>query len=164
MPASRSMDLEALIQRLIREEVEFVLIGGFASVLHGAPVLTRDVDVCIRFSRENLVRLVAAIGDLHPRHRITPQRLPLEITDQNWNIFKNIYLETDLGILDCLGEVAGIGGFDQAAELSEEVSLSVGRLRILTLDALIRAKEAAGREHDLKTVAYLKAIKAKRQE
>jgi hypothetical protein len=104
-----------------------------------------------------------AIGDLHPRHRLAAQRLPLEITDQNWYIFKNIYVETDLGILDCLGDVAGIGGIDQAVAVSEETTMSFGRFRILNLDGLIRAKEAAGREHDLKTVGYLKAIKAKRR-
>jgi hypothetical protein len=158
------MDFEALIGRLIQGRVEFVLIGGLASVMHGAPVVTRDVDVCIRFSRENLDRLVGAIGDLHPRHRITPQRLPLEITDQNWEMFKNIYLDTDLGVLDCLGEVAGVGKFEAALAVSEEITVSAGTFRILTLDALIRAKTAAGREHDLRTVGYLNAIKAKRTE
>jgi len=158
------MEFEALIGRLIQGRVEFVLIGGLASVLHGAPVVTRDIDICIRFSRENLDRLLVAIGDSHPRHRMTPQRLPLEITDQNWAMFKNIYLQTDLGILDCLGEVAGIGKFDEALAVSEEITVSVGTFRILTLDALIHAKIAAGREHDLKTVGYLNAIRAKRKE
>jgi hypothetical protein len=156
------MDLEAIIGRLIQYRVEFVLIGGLASIMHGAPMITQDVDVCIRFSRENLNRLVAAVGDLHPYHRITPQRLPFEITDQNWEALKNIYLQTDLGVLDCLGNVAGIGGFDEVYAVSEEIKVSVGAFRILSLDSLIRAKEAAGREHDLRTVGYLKAIKGKR--
>ena len=157
------VNFEAIIRRLINLQVDFVLIGGLASIMHGAPVVTNDVDVCLRFSRDNLDRLVKAIGDLHPRHRLAAQRLPLEINDENWNIFKNIYVETDLGILDCLGEVAGIGGIDQAVAVSEETTMSFGTFRILNLDGLIRAKEAAGREHDLKTVGYLRAIKAKRQ-
>lgn len=157
------MDLEAIIRRLIEHKVEFVLIGGLASIMHGAPVITHDVDVCLKFSRENLDRLVASLRDLHPRHRITPQRLPFEITDLNWSAFKNVYLETDFGVLDCLGEVAGIGEFEKVFEVSEQITLSVGTFRILSLDAIITAKVAAGRTHDLKTVGYLRAIKSKRE-
>ena len=41
------MELEKILARLIQGEVEFVLVGGFASVFHGAPVVTEDVDVCL---------------------------------------------------------------------------------------------------------------------
>jgi hypothetical protein len=157
------MDLVEILARLIRNEVEFVLVGGFASVVQGAPVVTEDVDVCFHFTYENLERLVKAIGDLHPKHRITPQRLRFEVTEENWTMFKNLYLETDLGVLDCLGEIAGIGGFAEALVSAEEVELEFGKFRTLTIDALIRAKEAVGRPHDMATARHLKLIKAKRE-
>jgi len=42
-------DLESLLGRLIRGDVEFVVVGGFAAVAHGASLLTQDLEVCCAF-------------------------------------------------------------------------------------------------------------------
>src|SRR5450756_1639971 len=95
-----------LLQRLIEQKVEFVVIGGVCGVLHGAALVTYDLDICCRFSRENLRKIETAVKDLHPRHRLTANKLPLELTDELCDSLKNIYLTTDLGVLDCLGAVS----------------------------------------------------------
>ena len=76
-------DFETVVRRLGEHGVEFVLIGGIAAVAHGASVVTFDVDVCCSFRPENLFRLQRALADLHPVHRMTPQKLPLDITEEN---------------------------------------------------------------------------------
>jgi hypothetical protein len=157
------MEFEEVLKRLTQSGVEFVLIGGFAAITHGVSVLTEDLDVCIRFDKANLDRLVRALDGLHPRHRITPQRIPFVIEESNWNHLKNLYLELDNGVLDCLGEVAGIGKFDEVLCASETIRLPFGDCRILTIDQLIRAKEAVGRPKDLFTVRQLMLIKTKRE-
>ncbi|HEY1717764.1 MAG TPA: hypothetical protein VGH42_05640 [Verrucomicrobiae bacterium] len=68
-------------------------------------------------------------------------------------------MKTDLGIVDCLGKVLGIGNFEEVLKNSVEVELPVGKCRILDIDALIRAKEAMGRDHDKITAKHLKEIK-----
>lgn len=156
------MEFERLLRRLFEHNIEFVLVGGFAANLHGTRDVTQDIDVCLKFSRENLGRLSQAVADLHAVHRLTPNRIPFEITDSNWQSFKNIYLQTDWGVLDCLGEVAGIGDYGRALPLSTLIPLPFGDCPILTIEALIRAKEAIARPHDLRTVAALKAIQLKR--
>lgn len=150
--------MSELTRRLIEAQVEFVLVGGFAAVAHGVTLVTRDVDVCCRFSEANLMRIQAALTDLHPVYRSRPD-MPLELTPELCASLKNLYLKTDLGIVDCLGEVLGIGNFDEVSKNSIEVELPVGKCRILDIDALIRAKEAMDRDHDRITVAYLKEIK-----
>ena len=157
------MELERLLQRLIEHKVEFVLVGGFAAALYGTGIVTLDVDVCLNLSQENLARLTTALADLHPVHRLTPNRLPFEITDANWQSFKNIYLQTDFGILDCLGEVAGIGDYEKALPLSTPLPLSFGVCQILKIEALIRAKETMARPNDLRTVSLLKGIVARQK-
>jgi predicted nucleotidyltransferase len=152
---------KALLSRLKEQKVEFVIIGGVCGVLHGASLVTLDLDICCRFSRENLRRIEAAVKDLHPRHRLTANKLPLELTDELCDSLKNIYLNTDLGILDCLSEVSGIGNYEQVLRQSIPHSMSYGEFRILNLDALIAAKSAAGREKDLDAVRLLQAIKEK---
>ena len=147
-----------LLERLIQHHVDFVVIGGVCGVLHGVALVTFDLDICCRFSRDNLRRIEAAVKDLHPQHRLTANKLPLELTDELCDSLKNIYLKTDLGILDCLGEVAGLGNYDQVRARSILYKMSYGEFPILSLEALIAAKEAAGREKDLYAVRLLRAL------
>ena len=67
-------------------------------------------------------------------------------------------MKTDLGIVDCLGEVLGVGSFDEVLKNSVEVELPYGKCRILDIETLIRAKEAMNRDHDRITVKHLKEI------
>src|SRR5688572_7004297 len=150
--------LSELVRRLIAGHVEFVLVGGFAAVAHGVMLVTRDVDICCRFSESNLMRIQTALADVNAVHRSRPD-LPLALTPDQCASLKNLYLKTDLGVLDCLGEVLGVGGYDAVVVHSVEVELPVGRCRVIDIDALIQAKEAMGRDHDRITVKHLKEIK-----
>jgi len=143
---------------LIASQVEFVLVGGFAAAAHGVTLVTRDVDICCRFSEANLMRIQKAFADLHPVHRPRTD-LPLQLTPEQCASLKNLYLKTDLGAVDCLGEVLGIGNFDEVLKDSVELQLPCGNCRIISIDALIRAKEAMNRNHDRITVHCLKEIK-----
>jgi len=157
-------NFENLLTRLIEHQVEFVLVGGFAATAYGSTLLTQDVDICMRFSVENSMRLHAALTDLHPVHRMTPQRLPLRLTPETCKGLKNLYLDTDLGQLDCLGAIQGVGDFEQVKEQSIEVHLPAGVCRVLNLDALIRSKEAMGRSRDKESLLQLRAIRQRRKE
>jgi hypothetical protein len=150
-------NLSELTRRLIAAQVEFVLVGGFAAVAHGVAMVTRDVDICCRFSEANLMRIQAAFEGLHPVHRSRPD-MRLQLTPEQCASLKNLYLKTDLGVVDCLGEILGIGGFEDVLKNSVEVELPYGKLRIIDIQALIRAKEAMNRDHDRIAVKHLKEI------
>ncbi len=152
-------DDRALLARLNQHQVDFVIVGGVACVLHGASYVTFDLDICIRLAAENLYRIQAALEDLHPFHRLSGKKLPLELTDELCTRLKNMYLQTDLGTLDCLGEIAGIGDYDKVAGSSIVMPFPFGNCRALSLDALIASKEAAGRDKDLSALRFLRAIK-----
>lgn len=156
-------DLSILVQQLITAQVECVLVGGYAAIVHGVSLVTQDVDFCCRFSEENLLRLQSAVADLHPVHRLTPQKLPLNLAPGQCGNLKNLYLRTDLGILDCISEVLGIGGYDQVFQDSQPLQLSNGVCQVLNIDSLIRAKEAMNRRHDRITADLLRAIKERSQ-
>jgi hypothetical protein len=157
-------NFENLLTRLIEHEVEFVLVGGFAATAYGSTMLTQDVDICMRFSPDNLMRLQKALSDLHPVHRMTPQRLPLRLTPETCASLKNLYLDTDLGQLDCLGLIQGVGDFEEVKRHSIEVCLPAGVCRILSLDALIWSKEAMKRPRDRESLLQLRAIRQRLQE
>jgi hypothetical protein len=153
--------LTDILKRLVEAKVEFSLIGGLASRHYGVTLVTEDVDICARFTLENLQRIESAVKNFHPRHRLTANRLPLEMNEQLFRGLKNLYLITDLGVLDCLGEVAGVGDFDAVLQKSELKQFPFGRCHVLGIEALIDAKKTVGRPHDLAAVTQLAAIKEK---
>src|SRR5437763_10977399 len=108
-----------LLQRLSDAGVEFVVVGGFAAVAHGSSLVTKDVDVCTRFDLPNVTRILTALNGIHPRHRMRPDKLPLADEPARFEGFKNLYVLTDLGMIDFLGELPGWGTFADALEHSE---------------------------------------------
>jgi len=152
---------KALLLRLKERQVEFIIIGGVCGIMHGVTLVTTDLDLCCRFTTGNLRRIETAVKDLHPFHRLAANKLPFQLTDELCSRLKNLYLQTDLGKLDCLSEVKAVGDYEAALRHSIAFKLSYGEFRILDIDALIAAKEAVGGEHDLAAVRQLRAIKEK---
>ncbi len=155
--------LEQLIERLVRHEIEFVLVGGYAAMLYGVSLLTRDIDVCVPFTRENLEKIHAAFADAHPYHRDTMNQRPFEISPGFEQRLRNLYLATDDGQIDLLGEVLGVGEFAKVHAASVEAVASFGKYRVLNIDALIAAKEAMGRDRDKAAVIQLRGIRTAAQ-
>ncbi len=153
-----------LLERLVDAGVGFVLVGGYAGVVYGCTYVTQDVDICCNFSTANLLTLQEALSDLHPVHRMTPGKRPLELTVSNAVEFKNLYLDTDFGPIDCLSEVQGLGDYSQVVQASASIEVEGRQLRVLTIDALIAAKEAMNRARDREAVRQLKALRRLRGE
>lgn len=49
--------LSQLPQRLSDADVDFVVIGGFAALIHGSTLVTRDLDLCAVLSHEDVAKL-----------------------------------------------------------------------------------------------------------
>jgi ATP phosphoribosyltransferase regulatory subunit HisZ len=71
----------------------------------------------------------------------------------------NFTLQTTIGPVDLLGEVAGGGRYDDLAKTAISADLFGFTIRCLDLDALIRTKRAAGRPRDLEAIAELEALR-----
>lgn len=154
------MILSELLQRLCDADVDFVVVGGFAALIHGSTLVTRDLDICAVLSQEDVAKLREALRELNPTHRLTPQRLSF-LTNPDAGIpVQNLYLETELGTVDILSSVLGVGDFERVRAGSVELQLFGRPCRVISLDDLIRAKEALGREKDLLAVKELRAIRA----
>jgi predicted nucleotidyltransferase len=149
--------LSQLVKRLLDAKVEFVLVGGMAVMSYGIPLVTQDVDICCRFTEDNLMRIQAAVADLNPRHRNRPD-MPLALSSDLCARLKNLYIQTSLGFLDCLGSVLGVGDFQEVLNRSIEVEIPAGRVRLISLDALLDAKSALSRPHDLAAVRHIKLL------
>lgn len=67
---------EAILERLAKGEVDFIVVGGLAAALHGSAYVTRDIDVCYGRSQASIEHLCRALADLHPALRGAPEGLP----------------------------------------------------------------------------------------
>ena len=148
-----------LLDRLVRAGVDFVLVGGFAGVMHGCSYITEDIDICCDFAPANLLLLQEALSGLHPVHRMTPNRKPLQLTEATCRQLKNLYLDTDLGQLDTISFVDGVGGYKEVKNASVVVELGQIQLRVMNIDALIEAKKAMNRPRDREAILQLEALK-----
>lgn len=148
-----------LLKRLNDHQVKYVLVGGMACVVHGSQVVTQDVDICAPLTHDNLSRLIAALAGAHPRFRMTRDLLPLPDEPKKLESFKNLYLVTDLGQLDVLSEIAGVGGHSEVEQHTIQVDLESIQCCVLDLDTLIAAKKAMNSLKDRQTVIELQAIR-----
>lgn len=153
-------DFIGLLRRMQEANVEFVLVGGLAAAAHGSSLVTQDVDVCIKLGADNLQRLQQALDGLKPVHRMAIPPVPFDHDATTLGSFSNLYLDTQLGQLDCLGEVLGVGDFATVREHSIEIQLDGAACLVLSLDALITAKSAMGRERDRLAADQLRKIKS----
>lgn len=154
--------LHLLLQRLAEAGLDFVVIGGYAAVIHGSALVTKDVDICAALSVEDIAKIRAALAELHPVHRISHRKLSFLDHPALGQPLVNLYLGTDEGVIDVLSSVLGVGDFEKLKQRAVKISLFGRDYAVISIEDLIAAKEALGREKDLLAAKELRAIAAKR--
>ena len=152
------MNIEGAIQALVAAGVEFIVIGGWSAILNGSAYSTNDLDICYARTSENLRRLTKALAPYHPRLRDLPSGLPFiwdQATLRNGTEFT---LDTELGKIDLLAEVSGLGTYDQMTAGSIATEAFNRKFRTLDLQSLIKAKRASGRDKDLAVLHELESL------
>jgi hypothetical protein len=153
MPRARFAEI---LRLLAAADVEFIVVGMTAGILHGAPVTTLDLDVVHRRSPENIARLLRVLAEIDATYRHDPRRL--RPGESHLSGPGHQLLTTNLGDLDCLGAIDQDRGYEQLLDLTVEMELSDGlTLRVLSLPALIEAKARSGRPKDLAVLPVLRA-------
>ncbi len=153
------IQLETALRSLVEAEVEFVIVGGVAVAAHGSAYLTQDLDFCYSRTNRNLRRLVVALSGFSPKLRGFPVNLPFTFDLAMLRNGTNFTFVTEIGDIDMLGEVAGVGNYEIVLMNSEEKQLFGFSVRVITIDALINAKRAAGRTKDLLVLPELEALR-----
>jgi hypothetical protein len=144
-----------MLQVLLAHRVQFVLIGGFAAVIRGSPVITGDLDICYARDDENLEHLAEALRNLKATLRGAPPDIPFLLDAQTLKNGDHFTFSTRLGSLDCLGTPAGTEGFTDLDADSTDEDLDGLTARVASLDDLIRMKRAAGRIKDRVALEWL---------
>jgi predicted nucleotidyltransferase len=156
-------DFAGLLRVLNENGVEFILVGGVAAAVHGAIRTTRDLDVVYARTPENLARLAGALAPMNAYLRGAPPGLPFHWDVETIAHGLNFTLDTSLGEIDVLGEIAGGGAYEELQARSIKIAVFGMECLCLDLDTLIHVKRAAGRPKDFEAIAELEALREERE-
>jgi predicted nucleotidyltransferase len=148
--------LIATLRALQEGGVEFILVGGLAAVLHGAPVDTFDIDVVHSRDAANVARLQPVLEALDAVFRMQPERR-LRPNASHLASAGHLNLITQYGPLDLLGTIGRDLGHRELLPHSVEMDVSEGlRIRVLDLETLIALKEELSGEKDRAVLPILR--------
>lgn len=145
---SNGKSVEHLIVLLCDAGVEFIVVGGVAGVLQGAPVLTRDLDIVHHRTPENIRRLLSVLKNVDACFRPDPGKRRLTPTQDMLAGHGHLTLETRLGPLDVLCELEQGEGYDDLVGDTEMITDGTSHIRVLSLSRLIGIKQQSGRAKD----------------
>jgi hypothetical protein len=151
------------ICEILNEElVEYVIVGGFAAVVHGSSLPTRDIDVVPSRSPQNLDRLGRALRRMNAMIRTDGDPVPAPLDGPflaNMPLMLN--LVTDLGEMDLtFAPSGGLGGFAEWDAHAIVVDISEGlAVHVASLDDVIDSKRAANRPKDQRALPYLESLR-----
>ena len=153
MPQHR---LRALLQSLAESKSEFIVVGGLAAVLNGAPIQTYDVDIVYALSPENVACLSEVLRSLDAIFRAQPER-KLRPALSHLSGGGHLNLLTQSGPLDLLGTIGGNLSYQDLLSHSSEMDIGAGlRIKVLHLDTLIEIKEQLGGDKDIAVLPVLR--------
>jgi predicted nucleotidyltransferase len=148
-------DFRELLEEFAREGVESVVIGGYAFAFHAEPRATKDLDIFLDGSRENLERAARAL---------TLYGAPANVVEATRTLAESevVYLGRPPLRVDLLRAMDGVTAADV---LSNAISTSWDGtpVRVIALDDLIANKRAAARPQDLADVAKLVRVREKQR-
>ena len=146
-------DFRELLEELARDAVEFLVIGGYAVAFHGRPRATKDIDILLEGSRENLDRAARAVARFG-----APQQTVASI--QAMKDTEIVFMGQPPLRVDFLRSIDGVEVADLFAEAVEATVDGIG-IKVISLGHLIANKRAAGRPQDLVDAEFLERVRAR---
>lgn len=140
--------------------VRYVIIGGFAGDLLGAPLNTNDLDICYERTADNMARLAAALRELGATRRVAgvDEDRPFLLDEKTLAAGDSFTLDTDAGALDILGTPSGTAGFVDLSSRAEAVTIAGVQVHVVAIADLMRMKRASGRVKDRMHLEVLSAL------
>ncbi len=152
MPNLFNQDFQDFLQAMNENKVEYLLVGGYAVILHGYIRSTGDMDVWVKKSRDNYTKLKSAFLQFGASI----------FTEEDFlgNQFDVWGFGREPNRIEIMSEVKGIE-FDKAYQSSQTYQQENIEVRYIHFNHLIEAKEAAGRYKDKNDIEQLQKKKPK---
>lgn len=140
-------DLARISRALSEAGARYVLIGGFAVIIHGSGRTTKDIDLLIDPSPENIARIKRALS-------VLPDNAVAEVDDGDVEKYQVVRVADEV-VVDLLAQACGVTYEDAAAD-AEEVRIGAAQIHVASKQTLIRTKQTI-RPSDHSDCEYLES-------
>ena len=147
--------LSEVLVGLLEAGVDFILVGGLAAVIQGAPVTTMDVDIVHSQSPENIARLLAFLKSVEAVHRRFDDKL-IELKEEDLSGKGHVLLTTGIGAIDVLAVIEGGRSYEDLLEHTVNIDFRGHTLRVLDLKTLIELKKTSTDPKDKQRLLVLR--------
>lgn len=146
-----SQNFNSIIKELDKYKVEYILIGGYAVILHGLPRTTQDMDIILKMSVDNISAFQNALKSLYDDKDIE------EINFKELNKYAVIrYGTPDNFYLDIMARIGEIADYDT---IEHEVKvIDNQKIKVATAEALYKLKSNTVRPQDKSDAIFLKEL------
>jgi hypothetical protein len=132
-------DLSAIIEGLMKAEVKFILVGGLAAVIQGAPVTTMDVDIVHNRSSENISKLVDFLKSIDATYR-RPDNKIIAPKEEDFSVMGHALFTTRIGPLDVLAFIEEKKTYEDLLKNTIEIPFRGHAIQVLDIKMLIELK------------------------
>jgi hypothetical protein len=147
-------DLSAIIEGLIKEEVKFILVGGLAAVIQGAPVTTMDVDIVHNRSSENISKLFTFLKSIDATYR-RPDNKIIAPKEEDLSVMGHALFTTRIGPLDVLAFIEERKTYEDLIRHTIEIEFRGHTIQVLDIKMLIELKRKSKDPKDKQRLAVL---------
>jgi len=164
-PAGPPLRRGEVLEALNRHGVDFVLVGGQASQVHGAERRTFDLDICLRWTQENLDRMGEVLVELDAGLRIEGMSEPFPVPHRDAGFLETMEISTwrsTRGDIDVLRGIPAPGrevSYDELAGRAERFLVDGQEVTVADLGDIITSKETLSRPPDLAALPELRALR-----
>lgn len=148
-----SQDFKEFIQLLNENQIEYLVVGGYAVGVHGYPRYTGDIDIWINMSDENAEKIISVLD------KFGFGELGFKKKD-----FLNADNVIQLGVppfrIDILMALDGVN-FHECYPNKHVVNVDGDLINFISFEDLIKNKKTIGRERDIIDLENLKKPKTK---
>ena len=147
-----NIDFQDFIKALNNNDVDYILVGGYAVILHGHSRTTGDMDIWVRKTKENYYKIVQAFFEFG---------MPLfDMSEKNF-LLNDKFDVFSFGVppisIDLMTEAKGLD-FDDAFKNSSIHELEGLKIRVIHVNDLIKQKKAVNRPKDQNDIDHLKPL------
>ncbi len=135
-------NLSELLEGLLKANVQFILVGGLAAVIQGAPLTTLDVDIVHDRSEENIDRLFNFLKSNDAIFRRPDDQIIVPQKDDFFGLRHGLFT-TRLGPLDVLAVIEEQKTYEDLIGHAHEIAFRGYKLHVLDLETLIALKKAS---------------------
>ena len=146
--------LSEILEGLLEAGIDFILVGGLAAVIQGAPVTTIDVDVVHSQSSRNISKIIDFLKSIDAIHRRLDDKI-IEPKESDLSGKGHALFTTRLGPLDVLAVIEEGKTYEDLLAHIVEIEFRGHTLRVLDLKMLIKLKKNSKDPKDKQRLAVL---------